>query len=482
MNNSMAPLGLTQSPTDTFVGTSRDSSPDTRTEKEPYVVRSRDFGFIPIPKRLQYHPNKPFKFGLVINILFGVASTFTVANLYYCQPLLIQLSESFHVTYEEVSLIPTLIQAGYAVGLVLITPLGDIVRRRPLVLALVLISSSLTIGCAITSNLRLFEALGFLIGFVSIVPQILIPLAADLAPPERRGSALAIVLAGLMLGILVARVLAGVIGNFTSWRVVYLLAIGVQSVVLAGAYAVLPDYPAKNTGLAYWRILWTMATYAVTEPVLIQASLVNVASSACFNAFWVTLTFLLGGAPYSYSTLVIGLFGLLGMLGVVATPLCGRLVDRLVPWSSALLATAGMLVFAAVQTAGGGINVSAVIIATFGFDVFRQLQQVSLSTTVMNISSEARSRMNAVNIFAIFIGQVMGTAVGTTVFVSYGWRALGVLLVGLCGFQIATLLIRGPQCARYTWFGYEGGLKPRKDPGKSGSEDEKSNVEARLGV
>ena len=205
--------------------------------------------------------------------------------------------------YESVQVLNTLMR--YATGLLLISPLGDLVRRRQLILLLVLLSTTLTIGLGITSNLRIFETLCYLIGVVSVTPQILMPLAADLATPEHRASALSVVLSGLMLGILIARVLAGVIGNFNTWRIVYYMAIGVQCVVLVGAYFVLPDYPATNHDLTYLKILYTMAKYAVTEPLVIQSALINIASSACFSGFWVTLTFLLGGPPYYYSTWVI---------------------------------------------------------------------------------------------------------------------------------------------------------------------------------
>jgi predicted MFS family arabinose efflux permease len=137
---------------------------------------------------------------------------------------------------------------------------------------------------------------------VSVTPQILVPLAADLAPEKRRASAISIVLSGLLFGILIARVLAGIIAQFTSWRVVYYFAIGVQTLVLVGSYLMLPDYPSKNKDLTYWHILWSMGKYAFTEPILIQACLISIASSACFSNFWVTLTFLLGGPPYHYST------------------------------------------------------------------------------------------------------------------------------------------------------------------------------------
>jgi predicted MFS family arabinose efflux permease len=172
-------------------------------------------------------------------------------------------------------------------------------------LLLVFLTTTLSIGLAVTSNLAVFEALSFLIGVFSVVPQVLIPLAADLAPPHRRASAISLVLAGLLCGILYARVMGGIIAQFTSWRVVFYVAIGIQAVVLLGMYAFLPDYPAKNPDMSYIGILGSMAKYAVTEPVLIQASLISIASSACFSAFWVTLTFLLGGPPYYYSTYVL---------------------------------------------------------------------------------------------------------------------------------------------------------------------------------
>jgi len=170
------------------------------------------------------------------------------------------------------------------------------------VLLLVATSTTLTTGLAVTKNLRVFEILSFLIGVVNVAPQILMPLAADLAPPERRASALSIVFSGIVLGTLIARVLAGIIGNFTTWRAVYYMSISVQLLVLIGAYLMLPDYPSKNRDLTYFEILFSMTKYAVTEPLVIQVAIINIASSACFASFWVTLTFLLGGSPYYYST------------------------------------------------------------------------------------------------------------------------------------------------------------------------------------
>lgn len=170
-----------------------------------------------------------------------------------------------------------------------ITTLGDLVRRRPLILILVFLSASFTVGLAVTPNMAVFQGISFLVGLFSVVPQILMPLAADLAPPERRASALSIVLAGILLGVLAARVIAGIVGEFVSWRVVYYLAIALQYLVWVLFYFTLPDYPARNKNQTYLGILTSMAKFWYTEPMLFQATMINLPSSACFTNFWVSM-------------------------------------------------------------------------------------------------------------------------------------------------------------------------------------------------
>ena len=184
----------------------------------------------------------------------------------------------------------------------LVCPLGDLVRRRQLNLLLTFCAASLSIGLAVTSSFPVFAALSFFIGLCSVVPQVLTPLAVDLTPPHRRASCLSIVLSGLIFGVLLARVLSGIIAQFITWRAVFWIAVGVQYVLCLVLYYVLPDYPAKNKGYTYFGILKSMAKYAVTEPLLVQAITINIPSSACFTNWWVTLTFLLGGPPYNYPT------------------------------------------------------------------------------------------------------------------------------------------------------------------------------------
>ncbi|KAI0745407.1 MFS general substrate transporter [Earliella scabrosa] len=421
---------------------------------------TRDWGFLPIPRRVRHDPSVPQGFGLGTTVIFGLTAAVVVGNLFYSQPLLIQLADAFGVSHNAVAGIPTVLQAGYATGLLTLCPLGDLVRRRPLVLLLIFLAASLTIGLAVTSNLIVFEVLSFFIGFLTVVPQVLMPLGVDLAPAERRATTLAILYGGLSLGNLFARALSGIVAQFITWRAVFYIAIGMQYVLFCVLYWVLPDYPAKNKEETYWSILRSMAKYAVTEPLLIQAILINIPASACATNYWVTLTFLLGGPAYNYSTLAIGLFGLIGIVGLALSPFIGRVLDKLVPWYGTLIAICSLLAVYTVQTAALGLHIAVVVVVCIAIDIFRQTQYVSITSAVLGLEPKARSRINAVLILSIFIGQVMGTSVGSAVFTQYGWRADGGLNMGWTGLTLIVLLLRGPHVSRYTWIGWEGGAKP----------------------
>ncbi|KAN0087861.1 Major facilitator superfamily domain containing protein [Tylopilus felleus] len=401
----------------------------------------KDFGLLVVPQRLRYSAAHPFDFGLWSKLVFGSACAF------------IQMSIDFEVTYAEVSQIPTMHQIGYCIGLFFISPLGDLLWRRQLILTLVFITTCLSVGLALSKNLLVFQTFAFFVGVFNVTPQILIPFAADLASPGQRGAAVSVLQAGVMLGILLARVIAGVVAYFFPWRVVYYTAVGIQVIVLCGAYLLIPDQPCKNPGLTYLEIFYTMAKYLVTEPRLLQAVLINVASVACWSSFWVTLTFLLGGPPYNYSTLYIGLFGLIGVLGVLSGPLVERFIDRLGPWMSLLIATCCLLVLQGVETAAAGINIAAVIVFCIGINAFRKSQTVSLQTIVFGKVFAAGSSNDALS-----AGQAMGTSAGSRVFLTYGWRAASALSMAFYGWQLFVLFLRGPNCRRSAWFGYEGGF------------------------
>ncbi|EPQ53019.1 MFS general substrate transporter, partial [Gloeophyllum trabeum ATCC 11539] len=435
---------------------------------------TRDLGFLPIPPHCRHRPDEVFQLRMWQTAVFALASTFTYSrcatrHMEFCHCDLfahaVQLSNEFDVSYVKVSRIPSLLQAGYAIGLVFLSPLGDLIHRRQFIFLLMTAAAGLTIGLAITKSLVAFEVLSFFVAVVSITPQVLIPLTAELAPPHRRASSIAVVMSGLLMGVMLARVLSGIIAQFSSYHNIYWMGVGGQFLLLIVMYLICPDMPPKNPDMTYFRILGTMARFAVTEPLLIQTGLILFADSAIYAGFWVTMTFLLSGAPYNYSTLDIGLFGLVGIFGIMTAPFVGRLIDGLIPWAAGLLFIGLILISMAIQTAAGGINVGAVVVAIFGacgwtvLDVGVQGLQVALTTNVFSINPDARARLNAV---VILCGQVMGTSVSTRLFVEGGYRAVGYFALGLAGLDLVLLFLRGPHLPNDRWVGWAGGFGMRK--------------------
>ncbi|CAG8954457.1 hypothetical protein HYFRA_00004369 [Hymenoscyphus fraxineus] len=273
------------------------------------------------PERCRWNPEKPPKFNMAMNLLFGFACTFTVANLYYNHPILNILAVEFNISDEAASLVPTIMQAGYACGLLFLCPLGDIFPRRPFVLLLVFFTATIWLGLCLTTSYPLFLTLSFLTALTTVTPQLMLPLVGDLAPPHRRASALSIVVSGLLLGMLIARLLAGILTQYTSWRSVYFLALALQYLILILLWLFMPDYPSTNPGgLNYFKMLWSIVRLLLEEPVLVQACLVAVLVSTTFTSFWTTLTFLLAGEPYGFEPVRIGLFALIGIGSIMLGP------------------------------------------------------------------------------------------------------------------------------------------------------------------
>lgn len=414
------------------------------------------------PRWLRYNPEKPFHFGLALNLLFAFSTTFTVANLYYSQPILNQLATAFDVGNERIGRVPTLSQAGYAAGILFISPLGDLARRRYLILLLIVVSTLLTIGLATVQTLAGFEALSFLMGISTVTPQVLLPLVGDLAPPAKRAAALSIVLSGLLLGILVARVIAGIIQFYTTYHVIYYFSIGVQFIILILLGLFLPDYPAKKGhDLNYFGIIWSTIRMIPKYPTLLQSCLIGGLMSAGFLNFWITSTFLLGAKPYHYNSLEIGLFGLLGIAGICTAPVAGRLIDRFVPWHSIIIgitiSLTGQLIGLASQFSLGAVIPQIVLM-----DIGQSSQQIANSSRIYALDPLARSRINACYIIFIFLGQTMGSGVGTRLYTQHGWWASQSFAIACCCTALVILFLRGPWETEDRWLGYSNGLSYRK--------------------
>jgi predicted MFS family arabinose efflux permease len=290
----------------------------------------------------------------------------------------------------------------------------------------------------------------------------MLPLVGDLAPPNRRATALSIVVSGFILGILIARVLSGTITNFTSWRNIYWMSCGLQYLIFGLLWMFMPDYPSKNPeGLNYFKMLWSIFPILFRNPVLVQACLVSFFNSATFTSFWTTLTFLLAGEPYHYSPLVIGLFGLIGIGAMFFGPLYARLVtDRYVPLVSVFVGDMCCLVGIVVSTYTGTFWVGGPVLQALLNDFGMQTAQIANRSAIYSIEPRARNRVNVAFMLSTFLGQLTGTAAGNRVYAAGGWIRSGSASVGFICASVLFCLIRGPW--EEGWIGWGGGFSLRK--------------------
>lgn len=319
----------------------------------------------------------------------------------------------------------------------------------------------------------------------TVTPQLMLPLVGDLAPAHRKATSISIVVSGLSLGMLIARLLSGVIANFTDWRNIYWFAFAAQYGIFILLFLFLPDYPSKNPGgLNYFRMMWSIVYMYFTEPLLVQACLINFIMSSIFTSYWTTMSFLLSSPPFNYDSLTIGLFALIGILVICVAPVYSRLViDKIQALWSCLLGISVELAGVAVGTFIGTFTVAGPVIEAVVIDFGNQACNIANRTAINDINPKARNRVNTCYMIAAFTGQLTGTAVGNRLYALGGWRASGScnselsfisldlywlqsllktrITVGFLGLALLVCAARGPREKR--WLGWSGGWGLWKD-------------------
>lgn len=293
----------------------------------------------------------------------------------------------------------------------------------------------------------------------------MLPLVGDLAPPHRRATSLSIVVSGMLLGMLIARLLSGVVARFIGWRYIYWISFGLQYFILILLYIFMPDYPATNPGEKLWRkypvLLWDILVLVVKYPVLVQAMLVGMLTSTTFTSYWTTLTFLLAGPPYHYSSLVIGLFALIGIGSMTWGPIYARTVmEKRQPLFSTIVGELICLAGVAIGTYTGKHTVAGPVIEAVCIDIGIQTSQIANRTSIYSVAPKARNRVNTAYMVSVFVGQLMGTAVGNRLYAHGGWIASGSASVGFVSAAILICFLRGPH--EPGWIGWHGGCDMRK--------------------
>jgi predicted MFS family arabinose efflux permease len=351
----------------------------------------------------------------------AVATGAIVANLYYLQPLLHQVQASFHVSSAGASSLITATQVGYALGLALLLPLGDLIARRRLVVAIFL-AAALAMGLsAWVSSFALFFAITLVVGLCSTGGQIMIPFAADLAPELRRGRTVARLMSGLLLGILLSRTVSGFMAQLFGWRSVYVLGATLMALGAVVLHFALPD-EAPRPHLPYPKLVSSAFALLVQLSELRRRAWLGAMAFACFSVLWTTLAFKLSAPPFSYSQATIGLFGLAGAAGVLAANAAGRLADQRRQRLSTLLA-AGLLLgsFAVLGLAGGSIV--AITAGIVLLDIAVQGIQITNQSIIYALAPESRSRINSAYMVCYFLGGALGSLAGGLAYSSGGWTA-----------------------------------------------------------
>ncbi len=358
--------------------------------------------------------------------MMAIASGATVANLYYNQPLLAKIAQQFGVSAEAVGAIPMLTQIGYAIGILLIVPLGDQVERRRLIVTMTGCTAIALLIASLATNLVWLSAASFAIGISAVSAQILVPFAAQLCKPEQRGKVVGMVMSGLFIGILIGRTVSGLVGEIIGWQAMYGLASGVMVLLAIVLSKQLPHYQS-NLKMAYPELLRSMFDLIQREPALQISSWIGAMSFGAFSAFWSTLVFLLEQPPYEYGSDVAGLFGLVGVVGALAAPVVGKIADRRSPGFTVklgiLATTVSFLVFWAL-----GKQLSGLIIGVTLLDLGVQTTQISNQATIYGLPADLHSRLNALYIMLYFVGGALGSYLGTYSWNRWQWN--GVCAIG----------------------------------------------------
>lgn len=380
-------------------------------------------------------------------LLLAVVVGASVANLYYAQPLLHDIATDADVSDGTAGLLVTASQLGYAVGLALLVPLGDLLERRRLVVLLMVLTGLASLVVAVVPSFPLVLAAIAVVGLAASVTQIVVPLSASLADDAERGRVVGTVMSGLLIGILTARTVGGVLAEVGGWRVVFIAAAALMFLLAGVLRCVLPPVAPTAGHLRYGQLLRSVGALVVEEPVLRQRMVLGAVGMTCFTTLWTALAFLLSGPHYGFGPATIGLFGLAGLAGAAMAPLSGRLADR---GHGHRVAPAGfaLLVLSWVLLAVGGSSLVALLAGIVALDLAQQALQINHQSTIYALRPEARSRLTTAFVVSIFLGGAAASAIASFLYAADGWTAVTVFGGAVAAFGLVYYLVSDARLRR----------------------------------
>jgi predicted MFS family arabinose efflux permease len=383
-------------------------------------------------------------------VMMAIIAGAVITNIYCTQPILPLIKAGFGVDLTTVDLVAAAALLGFSTGLALLLPLGDRFDRRKLVLGQIALAFVFGIAAAVSPSIWTLIAASFGLGIVSCVPQQLVPFAAVMSHPHQRGRSVGTVVSGIMVGILLGRTVAGVVGATYGWRAVYGLEAAFMVPVFIAAATLLPR-GVPSTNLSYGRLLASLWPLARDHRPIRESMMVQALLWACFNAFWVNLAALLATGPWHLGSAWAGGFGIIGAAGAFAASLGGHISDRRGARHVVGLSI-GTVTLAYLLLSGANSSLALLVIGVIVLDIGVQAGLVSNQTRAFAVDPKAQGRINSIYMTATFFGGAVGTVVSGWLMSRFGWTgivAFGIAL-GLVAAAIHWIAAPGKTAASHT--------------------------------
>ncbi|MEC0258227.1 MFS transporter [Paenibacillus lautus] len=361
-----------------------------------------------------------------VTLLFAIACGMSVANIYFAQPLLDQLSNEFNMDYSIIGILITVTQVFYALGLLLLVPLGDLLNQRRLIIGQMVISiMALVIVGTASSGTMLFAGLA-LVGLLAVVTQTIVAFAAAIAAPAERGRAVGMVTSGIVIGILLARTISGVLKDLAGWRSVYLVSAVLMLLMVYALYKVLPNVERKVKTLSYSQLLKSVLILFLQERLLRIRAVLAMLIFTAFSILWTPLVLPLSSPPLSLSHSAIGAFGLVGVVGALAAAKAGKLADRGYGQRTTGIALF-LLLLSWLPISYTERSLFALVIGIILLDLAVQAVHVTNQSMLFALRPKARSRMVGGYMIFYSIGSAAGSIASTHIYAHFGWSGVCVL-------------------------------------------------------
>ncbi|ASO07414.1 MFS transporter [Arenibacter algicola] len=382
-----------------------------------------------LPKSLSYNQI------LIMALTAGICA----ANIFYSQPIFHDIATTFQINPESVGIFAILSQVGYGLGLFFITPLGDKMDRKTLIVCLEACLALSLLTITLTTSVLVLYIAAFLIGLFAVAAQVILPMAASMVS-ENRGKVVGIVFTGILIGVLVSRIFSGYITQWFGWRYIYgfsSILVTISAIMIHTSFLKSKEEPFKGT---YMSLLASTFQQFTRFKSLRRTSLIGALTFGTFSSFWIVLTFHLGGEPFNFKSDTIGLFGILAIAGILLVPIFGKMADKNASPSSSLTIGVVAALIGVLALIINPYSLVTIWIAIVLIDVGVQIAQVTNIAFIYTLDQSANSRINTVYMTSYFVGGSLGATFGILCWKIGGWYlVMGQMALCLC---TAFLIIR----------------------------------------